>query len=503
MVDSHGSRTPLPPAEIVHGRLDENRLFEARFLFDKFSVEIDPAVREQLRRQLETGIARAEKRFNRGGELEQAGELEKAAAVYKEVAAVAVDFPDLDQARQRVEIALELGLLQPQEPSVPEGAAPEPAPTDPPPETGAPSAGRNFLQHRKPLSLLLSLLAGPVLVAVFLFFRPEREPVSVRPAAQPELKADVQAKPPERASARSLPEVQPRFPESKPGAEQEKSTPLKTDGAGTAAPENVFSVPAQPKAKEKTVPVQQEAPVEEQKKSAADQTAETRVSAAAIESGEERERPVMGEAAAPLTKGVRPESTDPPRMDASVAAPAEPVPEPVVLEREQERDTEPSAVVAEPEVSVRPVEVPETEDAVSAGAGRTYTVRPGDTLEIIAARVYGDRYKWSSIVRANPDRFKRPPYILSVGMQLQVPPLALLEAEQEADLFNEDGTYTVQSGDTLGSIARKVYGSSRKWETLYELNRDRLPTPGALQVGQKLQVNTESPGTGDREPVGE
>jgi len=127
-----------------------------------------------------------------------------------------------------------------------------------------------------------------------------------------------------------------------------------------------------------------------------------------------------------------------------------------------------------------------------------YTVEAGDTLESIAGKVYGNRYKWSRLVQANRDQLGQPPYILSLGMHLRVPPLA----EEDEPVLNDDGTYTVQSGDSLGSIARKVYGTSRRWEHLYELNRDQLPTPGALQVGLKLRIsdgNENSPGPGSPE----
>ena len=46
----------------------------------------------------------------------------------------------------------------------------------------------------------------------------------------------------------------------------------------------------------------------------------------------------------------------------------------------------------------------------------------------------------------------------------------------------------VQNGDTLEKIARKVLNDGRKWRELYEWNRDQLPDPGRLRVGQVLKV---------------
>jgi nucleoid-associated protein YgaU len=48
--------------------------------------------------------------------------------------------------------------------------------------------------------------------------------------------------------------------------------------------------------------------------------------------------------------------------------------------------------------------------------------------------------------------------------------------------------YTVQSGDTLGSIAKKFYGDGRKWPTIAAANKEVLPDPNRLQVGMKLRI---------------
>ena len=49
-------------------------------------------------------------------------------------------------------------------------------------------------------------------------------------------------------------------------------------------------------------------------------------------------------------------------------------------------------------------------------------------------------------------------------------------------------TVTVEPGDYLARIAKRVYGDSSKWELLYNANRDQLSSPDALQVGMELQV---------------
>ena len=49
-------------------------------------------------------------------------------------------------------------------------------------------------------------------------------------------------------------------------------------------------------------------------------------------------------------------------------------------------------------------------------------------------------------------------------------------------------SYTVQSGDSLSSISRKVYGTPSRWIDIYQANRDRLSSENALKVGQDLRI---------------
>ena len=49
-------------------------------------------------------------------------------------------------------------------------------------------------------------------------------------------------------------------------------------------------------------------------------------------------------------------------------------------------------------------------------------------------------------------------------------------------------SYTVQAGDTLSLISRRVYGVSNRWKEIYEANRDQLPSSNALKPGQVLRI---------------
>ncbi|HHD56490.1 MAG TPA: hypothetical protein ENK89_02285, partial [Desulfobulbaceae bacterium] len=109
MVESPASPTS---AVLIKTRIDEKRLFEARFLLKKVSSEIDPSTSRQLRQQLENLIVQAEQVFARAEQLEEQGRYEEARQGYAGIFDIVVDFPAIDRALQRVTVALALGPLQ-------------------------------------------------------------------------------------------------------------------------------------------------------------------------------------------------------------------------------------------------------------------------------------------------------------------------------------------------------------------------------------------------------
>lgn len=51
-----------------------------------------------------------------------------------------------------------------------------------------------------------------------------------------------------------------------------------------------------------------------------------------------------------------------------------------------------------------------------------------------------------------------------------------------------DQVHHVQPGETLSAIAEKHYGDRNYWRTIYDANRDRIPSPNALRVGVRLVI---------------
>jgi nucleoid-associated protein YgaU len=49
-------------------------------------------------------------------------------------------------------------------------------------------------------------------------------------------------------------------------------------------------------------------------------------------------------------------------------------------------------------------------------------------------------------------------------------------------------TYKVKAGDTLSKISKEFYGSPNDYMKIFEANRDQLPNPDKIQVGQELKI---------------
>lgn len=52
-------------------------------------------------------------------------------------------------------------------------------------------------------------------------------------------------------------------------------------------------------------------------------------------------------------------------------------------------------------------------------------------------------------------------------------------------------TYTVEDGDNLWKIAKKVYGDGSKWQLIYDANEEILEDPAELKIGMKLTIPEE------------
>jgi nucleoid-associated protein YgaU len=159
--------------------------------------------------------------------------------------------------------------------------------------------------------------------------------------------------------------------------------------------------------------------------------------------------------------------------------------------------------------------------AETSTSDRTYTIKSGQTLSSIAYEVYGNSRFFVAIQRENrgldPMHLKpgttiklpdiTPPTVEPVSDRI-IPPSGMVEDHvlplvettpshtprtsvlAGAMTGSNDGrTYTVKSGDNLYAIARKVLGSGRKADALYELNKDLIgPDKSRLKLGMVLKL---------------
>ncbi len=51
--------------------------------------------------------------------------------------------------------------------------------------------------------------------------------------------------------------------------------------------------------------------------------------------------------------------------------------------------------------------------------------------------------------------------------------------------------YTVGKGDTLQKISKKFYGTTKKWNKIFEVNKDKLRAPNKIYPGQTIDIPIE------------
>jgi nucleoid-associated protein YgaU len=115
-----------------------------------------------------------------------------------------------------------------------------------------------------------------------------------------------------------------------------------------------------------------------------------------------------------------------------------------------------------------------------------YAWRAGDDFASLAQRYYGSQAEATRLQLANEGV---RPADLRPGDTIWVP----VEAGRTTRAMSAGGwrpgeLYVVQSGEILGTIAQKVYGSAREWRRIFNANRDVLSDPDTLRAGMKLRI---------------
>lgn len=127
----------------------------------------------------------------------------------------------------------------------------------------------------------------------------------------------------------------------------------------------------------------------------------------------------------------------------------------------------------------------------------SYTWQAGDSFRALAQRFYGSPLHVKRLRDANEGRDEAK---LAAGEAILVAVKPAAEADRIARPSARDakekgaavvvgGTYTVGSGDVLGTISQKVYGTASKWRKIYDANRDVIGgDPNQLKPGTVLRI---------------
>jgi len=112
------------------------------------------------------------------------------------------------------------------------------------------------------------------------------------------------------------------------------------------------------------------------------------------------------------------------------------------------------------------------------GDSGQYTVEKGDTLMLIAFKLYGDYSMWRSLSDNNPGI---SPASLRAGSTISYNvPSTRFEWSPQGD------PYLIKSGDTLGTVSNDKYGTPKKWRAIYENNRPLIKDPNLIFAGFTL-----------------
>ncbi len=162
-----------------------------------------------------------------------------------------------------------------------------------------------------------------------------------------------------------------------------------------------------------------------------------------------------------------------------------------------------------------PTPAPKTTPALTPGE-QSYTIAPGDSVTKIAAKFYGDGKHWRKLAEFNPGRIGANGEVRA-GQAIRVPTAEVLlgkpaptpakpadpklaknDPKKPADKKSTDKklpdppkppkTYVVQKGDSLGSIAQKTLGSSKKLGELLAANSDVIDDEDNVPAGTVLKI---------------
>lgn len=121
-----------------------------------------------------------------------------------------------------------------------------------------------------------------------------------------------------------------------------------------------------------------------------------------------------------------------------------------------------------------------------------YVILPGDTLQSISAKHFRSTSYADAIAQANP---LMDPTRLKLGRLIRIPrdpgniqgipSPAAPDTTPQTSIPNE---YTVQNGDSLTSISKRFYGTTKYADLIFAENKSILTDRNVLKLGQVLRI---------------
>jgi nucleoid-associated protein YgaU len=123
-----------------------------------------------------------------------------------------------------------------------------------------------------------------------------------------------------------------------------------------------------------------------------------------------------------------------------------------------------------------------------AGSKMAYIVQKGDTLGKISSKIYGSPSRWNEIAQLsgmqNPNRIYAGDVVYYT---LDESAVAFATAYEKAQRSEEQ----VKPGDTLATIAQRVYGTTAAWRSIWRQN-DKIDNPDIVPPGTTIFYLSDS-----------
>lgn len=121
---------------------------------------------------------------------------------------------------------------------------------------------------------------------------------------------------------------------------------------------------------------------------------------------------------------------------------------------------------------------------------RTVIVKNNESLSKICQREYRDGSLATALAEYNGIA---DPNMVHAGSRLRLPDRSFfgnLDKPHRTTVKSKFARYTVKNGETLSEISQKLLKTARRWQEIFELNRDVIDDPNNVRAGVTLKIPT-------------